>query len=81
MSGLYLARALGPGWRQPKVSRIENGLQLPSADEVRAWAATAGADAAPLLALHGKAAAECGPWKDRIAGVQAQPDHSRCQVG
>jgi transcriptional regulator with XRE-family HTH domain len=69
MSGLDLARALGPGWRQPKVSRIENGQQLPSADEIRACAAAVGADAAPLLALHGKAAAEYGPWKDRIAGA------------
>jgi transcriptional regulator with XRE-family HTH domain len=69
MSGLDLARALGPGWRQPKISRIENGQQLPSADEIRAWAAAVGADAAPLLALHGKAAAEYGPFKDRIAGA------------
>ena len=69
MSGLDLARALGPGWRQPKVSRIENGQQLPSADEIRAWAAAVGTDAAPLLALHGKAAAEYGPFKDRIAGA------------
>lgn len=69
MSGLDLARALGPGWRQPKVSMIEKGRQLPTADEVRAWAAAAGADAAPLLALHRKAAAEYGPFKDRIAGA------------
>lgn len=69
MSGLHLAKALGPGWRQPKVSRIENGLQLPTADEIRAWAAAVGADAAPLLALHGKAAAEYGLFKDRIAGA------------
>jgi hypothetical protein len=69
MSGLDLARALGPGWRQPKVSMIEKGRQLPAEDEVRAWAAAAGADAAPLLALHRKAAAEHGPFKDRIAGA------------
>jgi hypothetical protein len=69
MSGLQLARALGPGWRQPKVSRIENGLQLPTEDEIIAWAAAAGADAAPLLALHGKASAEYGAWKERIAGA------------
>lgn len=32
------------GWQQSKVSRIENGKQLPSADDVRAWAATCRAD-------------------------------------
>lgn len=28
------------GWQQSKVSRIENGKQMPSADDVRAWATT-----------------------------------------
>jgi hypothetical protein len=69
MSGLLLAKTLGPGWRQPKISRIENGMQLPTSDEIRAWAAAVGTDAAPLLALHGKAAAEYGPFRDRIAGA------------
>jgi hypothetical protein len=69
MSGTELARALGPGWRQPKVSRIENGLQLPTEGETIAWAAEVGADPAPLLALRGKASAEWGVWKDRIAGA------------
>jgi Domain of unknown function (DUF5753) len=69
MSGLQLARTLGPGWRQPKVSRIENGLQLPTEKEITAWAAAVGADPAALIALHGKASAEYGAWRDRIAGA------------
>lgn len=69
MSGLQLARALGAGWRQPKISRIENGQQLPSEDEVVAWAKAVRADPGPLIALRGKASAEYGPWKERIAGA------------
>ena len=69
ISGLQLAKALGLGWRQPKVSRIENGLKLPTEEEIRAWAAVVGAEPGPLLALRRKAAAEYGVWKDRIAGA------------
>jgi transcriptional regulator with XRE-family HTH domain len=69
MSGLQLAKALGPGWRQPKVSKIENGLQLPTEAEIKAWAAAVRTDPAPLLALRGKAAAEYGPWRERLAGA------------
>jgi hypothetical protein len=69
MSGLQLAKALGPGWRQPKVSRIETGLQLPTEGEIYAWATAVGADPAPLLALREKASAEYGVWRERIAGA------------
>lgn len=66
MSGLQLARALGHGWRQPKVSRIENGLQLPTEAEVVAWAKAVRADPSPLLALRVKASAEYAAFKDHI---------------
>lgn len=69
LSGLQLAKTLGAGWRQPKVSRIETGVQLPTADEVEAWARAVGADPASLLALRRKASAEHGTWRDRIAGA------------
>jgi transcriptional regulator with XRE-family HTH domain len=69
MSGLQLAKVLGTGWRQPKVSRIESGLQLPTEEDIRAWAAPVGAEPGPLLALRRKASAEYGVWKDRIAGT------------
>jgi transcriptional regulator with XRE-family HTH domain len=41
-SGKQLADA--NGWAQSKVSRIENGQQMPSPDDVRAWAQATGAD-------------------------------------
>lgn len=69
MSGFELARLLGAGWRQPKVSRIETGRQLPTEAEIAAWAAAVGTDPAALLTLRGKAAAEYGPWRERIAGA------------
>jgi transcriptional regulator with XRE-family HTH domain len=69
ISGLQLAKMLGAGWRQPKVSRIENGLQLPAEEDIRTWAAAVGAEPGPLLALRRKASAEYGVWKDRIAGA------------
>lgn len=69
LSGLQLARALGQGWRQPKVSRIENGLQLPTEEEVVAWAKAVGADPRPLLALRLKASAEYTAFKDHITGA------------
>jgi transcriptional regulator with XRE-family HTH domain len=69
LSGLELARALGQGWRQPKVSRIENGLQLPTEDEVMAWAHAVGAEPGSLLALRIKAYAEFEAFKEHIAGA------------
>lgn len=69
LSGSQLASALGPGWRQPKVSRIETGVQLPTEDEVRAWATAIRADPAPLLALRSKASAEYGTWRERTLGA------------
>jgi transcriptional regulator with XRE-family HTH domain len=69
LSGSQLAKALGPGWRQPKVSRIENGQQLPTQDEIEAWALEVAADPAPLLALRAKASAEFESWRERAAGA------------
>ncbi len=42
LTGEAIAERLG--WTQPKVSKIENGRQLPTAAEVRAFAEAAGAD-------------------------------------
>lgn len=67
LSGAELAERLGPGWRQPKVSKIENGRQLIPEADVRAWARITGADAEPLLALHAKAAAEYASHTERLA--------------
>ena len=55
LTGADLARALGAGWGQPKVSKIESGRQLPTEDEVHAWAAETQVDVAELLALLNRA--------------------------
>lgn len=67
MSGIQLARKLGTGWWQPKVSKIETGRQLPTDAEIAAWAEATGADLGPLLALRDKAAAQYGAWRDRVS--------------
>ena len=51
-SGAAFARALG--WVQPKVSRLETGVQLPSDEDIELWVETAGATTttrAELLAM------------------------------
>lgn len=69
LSGVQLAERLGPRWRQSKVSKLETGRQLPTHDDVVAWAEVTGADPDPLIALRAKASAEYGPWRERIAGA------------
>lgn len=80
MTGQQLARALGPGWRQPKVSLIEKGQQLPTAKEIQAWAAAVGAEPGPLLTLCGKASAEYGAWRERITDAGG-PDAFQDELG
>lgn len=69
MSGSQLAKALGAGWSQSKVSKLETGRQMPTSEEVVAWAEATGTDPDALLALHSKASAEYGAWRNRLAGV------------
>lgn len=66
MSGSQLARTLGGGWQQSKVSKIETGRQMPTPEEVIAWARATGVDPDTLLALHSKAFAEFGAWRNRL---------------
>lgn len=67
LTGVELAAALGEGWHQPKISKIENGRQLPTAEEVTAWATVTAVAVEPLLSLREKAASEYGAHKDLIA--------------
>jgi transcriptional regulator with XRE-family HTH domain len=69
LSGAQLADQLGPGWRQSKVSKLETGRQLPTREDILAWAQATGADPEPLNALRAKASAEYGPWKERITSA------------
>lgn len=62
------------GWQQSKVSRLENGKQMPSPDDIRAWAAGCGADDATtqdLLDLLGEAQTVHRNWKRRMRQGQA----------
>ncbi|EGD42328.1 toxin-antitoxin system, antitoxin component, Xre family [Nocardioidaceae bacterium Broad-1] len=64
LTGAGLADALGTGWSQPKVSKIESGRQAVSEAEVRAWAAAVGADKEMLLALRTRADQEHAAFRD-----------------
>jgi transcriptional regulator with XRE-family HTH domain len=77
LTGADLASALGAGWRQPKISKIENGRQLPTEAELVAWAKATRAEAAPLISLRGKAAVEYGTHKDRIARAGGAVAHQQ----
>lgn len=66
LSGKELAQAAG--WQPSKVSRIENGRQMPAEDDITAWARLCGADAevtASLLGLHKGILAERQEWRRR----------------
>ncbi len=69
LTGADLAHQLGPGWRQPKVSKIETGRQLITVEELHAWAGVTDADPVPLLALREKAAAEYASHQERQAAA------------
>lgn len=67
LTGAELANRLGTGWRQPKVSKIENGRQLIPVEELHAWAMATNTDPAPLLAMREKAAAEYSSYQERLS--------------
>ncbi len=77
LTGAELATVLGAGWRQPKISKIENGRQLPTEAELIAWAKATRTEAAPLIALRGKAAVEYGTHRDRIARAGGAVAHQQ----
>jgi transcriptional regulator with XRE-family HTH domain len=56
LTGTELAAALGAGWGQPKISKIETGRQLPTEAEVRAWTSATKTPPDRLLALRSRAA-------------------------
>jgi transcriptional regulator with XRE-family HTH domain len=68
-TGAEFADRLGEGWRQPKVSKIETGRQLPTAAEVRAWATATATDPGELLELLDRARIEYATFRERIADV------------
>ena len=73
LSGKDLADA--NGWAQSKVSRIENGKQVPSADDIDAWCRACGADAqtkTELLRQRNEARLAHVSFRSRMARGQAK---------
>lgn len=61
ITGVALAAQLnqpGQPWLQSKISKIESGRQMPTDDEIRAWAHAVGADPDRLLTIRERAAWE-----------------------
>lgn len=66
-----MADQLGPGWAQPKISKIESGRQMPTEEEVRAWASLTAADVEDLLTLYKRATHEFETFRTAFAGDPA----------
>jgi len=64
LTGVSMADKLGAGWGQPKISKIESGRQLPTEEDVRAWAKVTGVDPRELLALLGRAMHEFHTFRE-----------------
>jgi transcriptional regulator with XRE-family HTH domain len=73
LTGSTLAERLGPGWAQPKISKIESGRQFPTEEETVAWAKATGADPNVLLALHARAGHEYAVFRDAFR-TEGGPD-------
>lgn len=69
-----MANRLGPGWGQPKVSKIESGRQMATEDDIHAWAEATASDVEELLALHRRATHEFAAFREAYpsAGDAAQ---------
>lgn len=77
LTGAQLAEHLGGSWRPPKISKVENGRQLPTEAEISAWAAATDAHAAPLVELRDRAAAEYRSGRDPITEAGGAFAHQR----
>jgi len=66
-TGAQFAARLGEGWAQPKVSKIETGKQLPTAEDVEAWATVTHADRKELLDLLDRARIEYSAFQQHFA--------------
>ncbi len=67
LTGNELVAKLGPGWGQPKVSKLETGRQLPSEEDLKAWADLTGANANELVTLLKRARHEYSTYKVMFA--------------
>ena len=81
LSGKDLADA--NNWAQSKVSRIENGQQMPSPEDVEAWAQACGASAEAVRdLLHAREDARIAhaTFKSRMRRGQARVQHSYSEL-
>ena len=71
LTGDQLASRLG--WTRSKVPKLENGRQMPTEDDIRAWARETGHEdeAAELLAMLGEAEAVHRQWRHSLRAGQA----------
>jgi transcriptional regulator with XRE-family HTH domain len=67
LSGAQLAERLGPGWDQPRVSKIERGRRIPTEDAIRRWATATGSRVEQLLDLRRRASDEYATLRDLYA--------------
>jgi transcriptional regulator with XRE-family HTH domain len=76
LSGKQLADA--NGWAQSKVSRIENGRQMPTNEDIEAWVATCdpGADVRGLLRLRDEARIAHATFRSRMRQGQEKVQES-----
>jgi hypothetical protein len=70
-----MAAQLGPGWGQPKISKIESGKQMPTEDDILDWARATGTDADELLALLDNAAHEYRTFRDAYPAAGGPAAH------
>ncbi|MDV7222354.1 helix-turn-helix domain-containing protein [Streptomyces prunicolor] len=88
LTGTQLAERLGPGWTKVKVSKLENGRQTATADDLRAWANGTGHPEAvdELLAKLRGFESHIRSWRRQLAAghktVQdaATAEHERTRV-
>lgn len=81
LSGKDLAEARN--WAQSKVSRIENGKQMPSVEDIEAWADMCGAspdELKELLRLQEEARVAHATFRDRMKRGQRQVQESYNQL-
>lgn len=75
LTGAEFSALLGDGWSQPKISKIENGRQLPAEADVRAWVDATAGEVEPLLALRERAVNDYRSHKDRIRRAGGPVEH------
>lgn len=83
LTGTILAQRLG--WPQSKISKLENGRQTASAEDLRAWAEATGqpdADGELLARLHGLES-HLRSWRRQLVGGHkaVQDAHNEAQAG